>query len=307
MRLMTNRMNEVKTGSGKGLKICLLFLCLGLVGALCASAATTPAVRKPPPGAQINWKYPLSEGLVSAVALNEGSGRTFYDAATKETYTAKALAGTPKDGLPPTWITPPVTADYPWMGPAISNNHATAQSICGMLKEGQQFIEKVKNGYSYAVLVQPLDDKTFGRIMDGTGAAVIVIYLNIRGREGLVATTWRGADGGAMNPTARFKVNEWILVLCTVQQGLGVMYINGKEVARDTHVDLAKSWAHQTGQMVYNATGDGSMMTNANFSSWWVWNHRVLSAEEAEQMYANPWAMFGPGAETKPAVAPPVK
>jgi hypothetical protein len=199
-----------------------------------------------------------------------------------------------------------VTADYPWAAPAISNNHATAQSICSTLKDGQ-FVEKVKNGYSCAALVQPLDDKTFGRIMDGTGAAVITIYLNIHGREGLVESTWRGADGGAVVPTAKFKPNEWILVLCTVQQGLGVMYINGKEVARDTHVDLAKSWAGQTGQMVYNATGNGGMMTQASFSSWWVWNHRVLTAEEAVQLYANPWAMFGPVSQTPPAATPPAR
>jgi len=251
--------------------------------------------RKPPPGTPINWKHPLAEGLVSAVPLNEGAGNTFYDAAAKESYSARALAGTPKNGLPPAWITPPVSADYPWIGPAISNNNATAQSICGRLKEGQQFIENVKNGYSYAVLVQPLDDKTFGRIMDGTGAAVITIYLNIPGREGLVDTTWRGAGRVPINPTAKFKTNEWILVLCTVQQGLGVMYINGKEVARNTHVDLTQSWAKQTGQLVYNATGNGAMMTNANFSSWWVWNDRILNARDAAELYANPWAMFESG------------
>jgi len=307
MRRIAKRGDEGKTASGKALKMCLGFLCLGLIGVLFASAATGPAIHKPPPGSQINWKHPLAEGLVSAVPLNEGAGNAFYDAATKETYTAKVLAGTPKDGQAPTWITPPVTADYPWVGPAISNNHATAQSICGKLKEGQQFVQNVKNGYSYAVLVQPLDDTTFGRIMDGTGNAVIVLYLNIRGRGGLVATTWRGADHGAINPTAKFQVNEWMLVLCTVQQGLGVMYINGKEVARDTHVDLASSWANQTGQMVYNATGNGAMMCNANFSSWWVWNNRVLTAEEAAQLYANPWAMFGAASQTKPAAGPPGK
>jgi hypothetical protein len=307
MILVTNRVNEVKTAWARPLKIGLVFIGLVLVGELFAGAATTPAIRKPPPGSQINWKHPLAEGLVSAVPLNEGKGNAFYDAATKETYTAQVLKGTPKDGQPPTWIMPEVTVDYPWAGPAISNNGATAQSICGKLKEGQQFIEKVKNGYSYAFLVQPLDDKSFGRIMDGTGSAVITMYLNIRGREGQVSTTWRVADGGATNPMAKFKPNEWMLVLCTVQQGLGVMYINGKEMARDTHVDLAKSFANQAGQMVYNATGNGAMMCNANFSSWWVWNHRVLTAKEAEEMYANPWAMFEPASRTPAAASPPGK
>jgi len=266
-------------------------------------APATPAICKPAPGSQINWKHPLAEGLVTAVPLNEGSGNTFYDAVTKQTYMAKALTGTPKEGLPPTWITPPVTSDYPWTGPAISNNNATARSITSTLQNAQ-FIEKVKTAYSYAVLVQPLDDKTFGRIMDGTGAAVITIYLNIPKKGGLVATTWRNAAGICIVPTAKFKTGEWILVLCTVQQGLGVMYINGKEVVRDTHVDLAKSWTNQTGQLVYNATGNGAMMCNANFSSWWVWNNRVLTAQEAAQMYADPWAMFDRGSVTPQFSAP---
>jgi len=73
------------------------------------------------------------------------------------------------------------------------------------------------------------------------------------------------------------------------------MYINGKEVARDTKVSLAKSWANQKGQLIYNATGNGAMMCNANFGSFWVWNNRVLTAQEAAEMYANPWGMFAPG------------
>jgi hypothetical protein len=48
-------------------------------------------------------------------------------------------------------------------------------------------------------------------------------------------------------------------------------------------------------------------MANANFSFWWAWNHRVLSAEEAAQLYANPWAMFGPVSQTPPAATQPAK
>lgn len=280
----------------------MLLLCLGLFGVVRAEPATatataaaannkSAALRKPATGAKINWKHPLAKGLVSALALGEGAGTTFFDAATSRPYTAKVLDGTPKGGLPPKWFTPPVSADYPWIGPAISNNNATAQSIVCTITD-RQFVQDVKGGYSYATLVQPLDEKTFGRILDGTGSAVITLYLNIGNHPGMAATTWRGADHGAINPFARFTPNKWMLVLCTVQQGLGVMYINGKEVARDTKVDLASSWANQKGQLVYNATGNGAMMCNANFSGWWVWNNRVLTADEAAQFYANPWAMF---------------
>jgi hypothetical protein len=279
----------------------MLLVCVGLFGvvraepaaATGAAASTATAIHKPPPGARINWKHPLAGGLVSAVALSEGAGATFYDAATSQPYTARVLDGTPKGGLPPKWFVPPVTPDYPWVGPAISNNDATAQSIVCPITD-RQFVQDVKGGYSYATLVQPLDEKTFGRILDGTGNAVITLYLNIGNHPGMVATTWRGADHGAINPFARFTPNKWMLVLCTVQQGLGVMYVNGKEAARDTKVDLPSSWAGQTGRLVYNATGNGAMMCNANFSSWWVWNNRVLTAQEAAQLYANPWSMFDP-------------
>jgi len=217
--------------------IVLLLLGLGLTGVLStlrADPSTPPdyppdspqaqGVHKPPPGSEINWKHPLAEGLVSALPLNEGSGIKFYDAVTKQTYIAATQPGSPKDAQLPAWINPPVSTDYPWGGPAISNNNATAQSITSTLKDAQ-FIQNVKTGYSYAVLVQPLDENTFGRIMDGTGAAVITFYLNIGNGKGnlsgKVATTWRVADGGATVPSAKFKVNEWILVLCTVQDGLG--------------------------------------------------------------------------------------
>jgi hypothetical protein len=68
-------------------------------------------------------------------------------------------------------------------------------------------------------------------------------------------------------------------------------------VASNTTVSLSNSWAGQTGLLVYNCTGNGSSMANANFSSWWLWNNRVLTASEAAQMYANPWAMFHSGAQ----------
>jgi hypothetical protein len=252
--------------------------------------AVIAQVQKPPTGSRINWSHPLSAGLVSLVPLNEGSGSTFSDAATQLTYPALALSGTPANAQPPAWITPPVTADYPWAAPAVSNNGATAKAIQSTVQT--QFIPTTSTGYSYAVLVQPLDAVSFGRIMDGTGAAVITLYLNAPGKLGMVSTTWRIASGVSINPAHAFVANKWILVLCTIQQGLGIMYVNGVEVLRDTTVNLAKSVANQTGQLAYNSTGNGSMMCNANFSSWWVWNNRVLTAQEVAQMYANPWAML---------------
>jgi hypothetical protein len=249
-------------------------------------------IQKPPAGAQINGSHPLATGLVSMVPLNEGSGSTFYDAVSQLHYPALTLTGTPANAQPPAWITPPVTADYPWIGPGISNNGATAKAIQCTLQT--QFVNGATTGYSYAVLVQPLDTTTFGRIMDGTGAAVVTFYLNIPGRLDLVSTTWRNASNGPINPTDAFVANKWILVVCTIQQGLGIMYVNGVEVARDTTVNLAQSMANQTGQLVYNCTGNGSMMCNANFSSWWIWNNRVLTAQDVANLYANPWAMFAP-------------
>jgi hypothetical protein len=255
-----------------------------------------PNTGKPVPGSQIKWSHPLAAGLVTALPLNEGAGTNFFDAVTQQTYPARHLTGTPAGGLSPAWFTPAVSPTYPWAGPAISNNGAAAQAIQSAAQE-LDFINNVTVGYSYAVLVQPLDTNTFGRIMDATGAAVITVYLNVANKPAQVATTWRNAAGTAIVPYVPFTVNQWMLVLCTVQQGLGVMYVNGLPVASDANVNLARSWANQTGQVVYNATGNGAMMANANFSSWWVWNNRVLTATEAAQLYAQPWAMFHAGAQ----------
>jgi hypothetical protein len=79
-----------------------------------------------------------------------------------------------------------------------------------------------------------------------------------------------------------------------------VMYVNGVPVASNTNVNLSNSWSGQVGPVHYNTSGGtipGSQMCNANFSSWWVWNNRVLTAQEAAQLYANPWAMFYTGAQ----------
>ena len=81
---------------------------------------------------------------------------------------------------------------------------------------------------------------------------------------------------------------------------MGVMYINGVPVASNANVNLSNSWSGQIGPLHYNTTGGsipGSQMCNANFSSWWVWNNRVLSAREAAEFYTNPWAMFYTGAQ----------
>jgi hypothetical protein len=255
-----------------------------------------PYTNKPVAGSQINWSRSLSAGLVSAVPLNEDGGTNFYDAATEQSYAARTLAGTPSGAMPPTWFTPILSSNYPWAGSAISNNGATAQAIQSTFQE-LDLITNVTVGYSYATLVQPLDTNTFGRIMDATGSAVITLYLNIFGRGGQLSTTWRDGSNGAINPAFKFTVNQWMLVLCTVQQGLGTMYVNGVPVASNTNVDLANSWANQIGLLVYNCTGNGSTMANANFSSWWIWNNRVLSTQEAAQMAANPWAMFHSGSQ----------
>jgi hypothetical protein len=251
---------------------------------------------KPAAGSQINWGRSLSTNLVSAVPLNEGSGTNFYDAVSQQSYSPRTLSGTPTGATPPAWFTPKVTSNYPWAGPAVSNNGAMAQAIQSTFQE-LDLITNVSVGYSYATLVQPLDTNTFGRIMDATGAAVITLYLNIPGRGGQLSTTWRDASNGAINPAFKFTLNQWMLVLCTVQQGLGTMYVNGVPVATSTNVNLANSWANQTGLLVYNCTGNGAAMANANFSSWWIWNNRVLNAEEAAQMSSNPWSMFHSGSQ----------
>jgi hypothetical protein len=258
-----------------------------------------PYTNKPAPGSQINTNRPLAAGLVSAVPINEGFGTNFYDAATLLSYPAVTLSGSPAGALPPTWFTPPFTSDNPWAGPAISNNDATAQCILSPLQE-TNLIHDVTNGYSYAELMQPLDTTTFGRIMDATGSAVIATYLNIPGNPGKVATTWRDASDGAINPQVPLTVGKWALVLCTVQDGLGAMYVNGMLAASNTTVNLSNSLGGQIGPLHYNTTGGsmpGSQMCNANFSSWWIWNNRVLTAQEAAQMYANPWSMFNSGSQ----------
>jgi hypothetical protein len=296
MSTLMNRINDVNLYSAKPLKTYFLFLGLGLIGMLCASAQTAPAISKPPAGSQINWKHPLAQGLVTAVPLNEGSGTKFYDAVTQQTYSARVLPGTPAGAQPPAWINPPVSQDYPWVGPAISNNNATAQSIQST-KLATEILDssKVGVGYSYAALFQPLEVTALGRIFDTTKNAPMVMYmLNNRGQFGprSISATWCDASHTAINPIYQYTMNKWVLVLCTVQDGLGVMYVNGVEVARNTHVNLHQSVADVTGQLVYNATGNGAMMFNANFSSFWGWSNRVLTAQEAAELYTDPWAMF---------------
>ena len=153
---------------------------------------------KPGVGSQINWGNPLSTGLVSLVALNEGSGNAFYDSAAGRTYHAIAKSGTPKGASPPTWFTPNLAADYPWGGPALANNGAYAQAIVSNTPTSQ-LVPASTRGYTYAVLLQPLDTTTFGRIFDATGAAVTTLYLNMPGSQGTVSTTWRNAAGKAIN------------------------------------------------------------------------------------------------------------
>lgn len=106
-----------------------------MAGPLLTAGITTvgtnvyPYTNKPVAGSQINWSRSLSSNLVSAVPLNEGSGTSFYDAVSQQSYSAKILSGTPTGATPPTWFTPTLSSTYPWAGAAISNNGATAQAI----------------------------------------------------------------------------------------------------------------------------------------------------------------------------------
>ena len=154
-------------------------------------------------------------------------------------------------------------------------------------------------GFTYGALVQPLDATTFGRITDSP-TAVMCWYLNTPGRPGLITTTWFEPTGTAINPTYPFTVNKWILVIFTVQLNLGVMYVNGLPVTSNTTVSL--NYIGPSHPVAFNGTigpggHGGAYMCNANFSSWWAWNNRVLTAPEIAQMYTNPWAMFHSGAQ----------
>ena len=252
---------------------------------------TTVMVAQTTLGLPVNPANALSRGLVSMLALSEGIGNSFLDSVTGKSYKAVPLAFTQAGSFAPKWFVPPTTPDYNWPNScAISNLGGAALAIQGDASTAN-LIPPNTTGYSYAVLLQPLDTTTFGRIFDGTGMAVLTTYINMLGNPGTISTTWRDGNGKNRNPLYKFKVGQWLLILCTVQQGLGVMYVNGVEVARDTTVDIARSAANQAGQLVYNSSGKGQNTPNANFSSFWIWQGRVLTAAEAWAHYQSPWQM----------------
>ncbi|MEI7731374.1 MAG: LamG-like jellyroll fold domain-containing protein [Verrucomicrobiota bacterium] len=254
---------------------------------------------KPAPGSPINWSRPLATGLVTALAVNEGSGTNFFDAVWQTNWFPQVLDLTAPGALPPAWVSPPVSADYPWGGPAINNLGGGSNALQIMGSFISNLVVTNTTGFTYGALVQPLDTTTFGRITDSP-AAVMCWYLNTPGRNGLLTTTWFGPTGTAINPTYPFTVNKWILVLFTVQPNLGVIYVNGIPVTTNTTVSL--NYIGQSHPVAYNGTigpggHGGAYMCNANFGSWWIWNNRVLTASEVAQMYTNPWSMFYSGAE----------
>lgn len=254
---------------------------------------------RPAPGSPINWNAPLAAGLVTALAVNEGSGTNFYDAVWQTNWHPQILDLTAPGALPPAWMSPPVTADYPWGGPAISNNGGKSNALQIMGNFPASVISTNATGFTYSALVQPLDTTTFGRITDSP-TAVTCWYLNVASWPGMITTTWFGPTGTAINPTYPFTVNKWILVVFTVQPNLGVMYVNGLPVTSNTTISL--NYIGQSHPVAYNGTigpggHGGAYMCNANFASWWTWNNRVLTAAEVAQMYTNPWSMFYSGAE----------
>src|SRR5215472_17625639 len=115
-----------------------------------------PNPKKPVFGSPINWNRSLSTGLVSALPLNDGDGTSFNDAVAQQPCLASRLSGTAATASAPTWFTPAITSDYPWGGRAISNNGGAAQAIQSPFLQSV-FINNITNGYSYAMLVQPLD------------------------------------------------------------------------------------------------------------------------------------------------------
>ena len=68
---------------------------------------------RPAPGSPINWNAPLAAGLVTALAVNEGSGTNFFDAVGQTNWHPQILDLTAAGALPPAWLSPPATADYP--------------------------------------------------------------------------------------------------------------------------------------------------------------------------------------------------
>jgi len=108
----------------------------------------------------------------------------------------------------------------------------------------QNVINNVTNGYSYAALFQPLSTNSFGRMLDATGTAVVTMYMNISGHAGYISTTWRMRTLQQQRHQSLRSIHhqQMDIGVVHVQQGLGVMYVNGVPAASNTTVNLTNSW-----------------------------------------------------------------
>lgn len=124
--------------------------------------------------------------------------------------------------------------------------------------------------------------------------------LQFDGDELSLQTSNDGAGNEEQKTTnANLVINTWYHLVVTFNVGVWKAYLNGVLLTTDgdfaTHTSIFGGTAEfKVGQRT-TAGGGADTTFNGHIASVRIWNPRVLSAEDARQLYEDRWGMYDPG------------
>ena len=252
----------------------------------------TRSASKPPLGFA-DFRHPIYNGLVAAYLLNEGGGLTLFDTARSQ---QAALSGTLN------WSGGP-------QGPAINFNGGGAAGPAGSFDPYTfAFWANFSTASpSHQAIVAKSDGATaFGTLAPNHGWVIEVnagsggVYFYAATSAG-VARLYVAA-GSALN-SWHFYVVFWDQTGKMVNPNAGI-YVDGI-LASTTSVSAIGTYASDGGYPlsigIYN--GATNPCSNAQISSIMAWN-RILSSEEAQELYVASYPSIQPRYPSKPAPFP---
>jgi hypothetical protein len=265
-------------------KIISLLLALSLLFSPCAWAKDLYRAQKPPVGSQIDWKHPLSRGLVGCWLMNEGGGKVTKNLINKRASTLSSNLYFSQSGI-----------------------YSPGDSANDTINSGD-ILNMVLNDLTIVFMVKlPAYDATRRLIIKRIPSANQVgydIYLNTPGNFN---TSFARSALSTLNivSTRRIDTNK-ILSLASVYNRDGNMkqYINGVE---DGSVDISGSSTQDCSNTQNLYFGGTSAVSGYKGYFYHVYMYfRVLSPSEIQQLYIDPYCFIKQNYRLyAPAIAPP--
>jgi hypothetical protein len=228
-----------------------------------ARTGRSPARQKPPLGSEMDWGHPLESSLAAYWLCHEGAGRRVRD-----------VTGKGRDGL--------LTGSAVSWGCGPGGSMGLRAVPTASTTEGMA-VPPITTGTTFTLLVRLLISsyaETYGSVIVGPSSSI-----GLWARGGGVSKLTYFYIGDHLTNSV-LALDRWYDAILSVRAGAGTWYLDGRPDGTMANV--------LSTNLTYVGNDNSSNSLHGSIAHLALWTGRALTADEARQVSAEPYALIRP-------------